>query len=129
MAKVKLTEAEIEAKQAEKKIRRDELMAECDEKGIPYNPNANSTVEELEVLLGLREAPVKPSKVDAPVVVPAPVVRRKVSVLKAVAENAVVLPNIPEVPSGVSTTQDHERRLCALEVLAGLKESVEVEAD
>lgn len=53
--------------------------------------------------------------------------KRKVQ--KIVPCEQVEMPHIAEVPVGISTTQDHERRITAVEIALGIKKVETVEID
>ncbi len=90
---------------------KDELIKELTERGIEFKPDAK--YDELAALL---EVPAK----DKP---------KRMGKRIVPGKEKVDLPLLEDVPSGYSTTQDHERRLTLIEVALGIKkvESYELE--
>ena len=90
-----------------------EIKAELTERGIAFDPAAKYA--ELEKLLGeAGKTGAKP--------------KRKIRVLAA-GSKQIDLPAVEPVPFGNRTLQDHERRICALEVAAGIRKIDVTEAD
>ena len=97
-----------------KRMKKD-IIKEIKERGIKYDENA--TIDQLEDLL-IEEKPVKGE-------IPKPMPKRMRK--RIIDGKPVEVPCAVDVPSGRTTTNDHERRIIALEIAAGIKKVEEYE--